>query len=134
MLSSRYRTVDPILEEGSICSDEEDDGDSDDFEQQEARFVAEEESCFGSRPNCEGEESKSDAYGDVFAILEQAAQACDQDLANQYQLTSPGCNNAHSSINLPASSLMTGGGKEPRWFECSNWFFGSFLIMAAVRR
>ena len=115
MLSSRYRTVDPILEEGSICSDEEDDGDSDDFEQQEARFVAEEEeSCFGSRPNCEGEESKSDAYGDVFAILEQAAQACDQDLANQYQLTSPGCNNAHSSINLPASSLMTGGGKEPR--------------------
>ena len=119
MLSSRYRTVDPILEEGSICSDDDDDvdGDSDDFEQQEARFVAEEEeSCngFGSRPNCEGEESKSDAYGDVFAILEQAAQACDQDLANQYQLTSPGCNNAHSSINLPASSLMTGGGKEPR--------------------
>ena len=116
MLSSRYRTVDPILEEGSICSDEEDDDDvdrdSDDFEQQEARFVAEEESCFGSRPNCEGEESKSDAYGDVFAILEQAAQACDQDLANQYQLASPG-NNTYSSISLPASS-MTGGGKEPR--------------------
>ena len=114
MLSSRYRTVDPILEEGSICSDEEDDGDSDDFEQQEARFVAEEESCFGSRPNCEGEESKSDAYGDVFAILEQAAQACDQDLANQYRLTSPpgnmgGNNNTYSlsSLRMPASS-MTG--------------------------
>ena len=124
MLSSRYRTVDPILEEGSICSDEEeDDGDSDDFEQQEARFVAEEESCFGSRPNCEGEESKSDAYGDVFAILEQAAQACDQDLANQYQLTSPpgnmgGNNNTYnsslSSLRMPASSMTGGGKREPR--------------------
>ena len=129
MLSSRYRTVDPILEEGSICSDEDDDdvdGDSDDFEQQEARFVAEEEeSCngFGSRPNCEGEESKSDAYGDVFAILEQAAQACDQDLANQYQLTSPpgnmgGNNNTYnsslSSLRMPASSMTGGGKREPR--------------------
>lgn len=58
---STFRTVDVIVEEGSsVCSDE-------DFAQQEAKLLEEENEPYTSRPS---------AYGEAMELLEQAAQAC----------------------------------------------------------
>ena len=104
--TSRYlplRRVDVIVEEENGSSPSSDD---EDFIAQEARISAEEYGGCGrignnsltsfSRPKfCEGAPDDDDdtsdskfAYGEAVAILDQAAQACDQEFADHYTTTS----------------------------------------------